>query len=409
MTCRFCGHLLRHRLIDLGSTALANGFLSPEQLREPESIYPLLLLVCDNCFLVQVAEFEKHPEEIFSADYPYFSSISKTWLTHSEGYVRDATQRFHLDGSSFVIEIASNDGYLLQFFKERGVPCLGIEPTSSTAEVARQKGIETLVDFFDENLALRLESEDRRADLIVANNVLSHVPNLNSFVRGLKIALKWGGVLTVEFPHLARLIELNEFDTIYHEHFSYFSFQVVKRIFEFHGFDVFDVDELPTHGGSLRVYLRHRNDEAHPVTSRVNELLETELKLGIDRLTFYEGLQERANRTKAEFLSFLLQEKSQGSSIAGFGAAAKGNTFLNFCGIKSDLIEYIVDETPRKQGKFLPQSHIPIFGIEKLSETRPDIIVVIPWNFASEIIEKLEFTRKWGARLVTYIPCLQVH
>ena len=408
MICRFCGKQISNTFIDLGSTAVSNAFLTAEQLLDPEKIFPLKVLVCDNCFLVQVDELRKR-DEIFTDDYVYFSSVSSSWINHSKDYVDKITERINLNHGSQVIEIASNDGYLLQFFKQKNIPCLGIEPTKSTAEISIGKGIETITEFFDETLAMTLESEDRKADLIIGNNVLAHVPGLNSFVRGLKIALKFDGVITLEFPHLIRLIENNEFDTIYHEHFSYFSFYVIKRLFEFHGFEIFDVEELATHGGSLRVYAKHRGDKSNPVSSSVDSLYNGELELGIDQLGYYQGFQEKAQQIKNQFLSFILKEKEQNKTIAAFGAAAKGNTFLNFCGIKGDLIDFVVDDTPFKQGKYLPQSHIPVVTQDYLKQQKPDIIVILPWNFKTEIIEKLEYTKEWGAKLITYIPELQIH
>ena len=407
MNCRFCGHALSHVLIDLNSTAVANAFLSEAQLDEPEIIYPLKALVCDNCFLVQTKDYHGK-ERIFSPDYAYFSSISDSWLAHSKRYAEKVIPLFDLDKNSYVIEIASNDGYLLQYFDRANIPCLGIEPAERAAQVARGKGIDTLIEFFDDKLAARLRREQRVADLIIGNNVLAHVPNLNSFVSGLKICLKPGGAMTFEFPHLLKLISHNEFDTIYHEHFSYFSLYAITKIFALHGLKVFDVEELATHGGSLRVYAKHAEDSTKPETERVSGLLEKELAVGVDTIRYYEGFQSRANEVKTAFLRFIVEERARGKKIAAFGAAAKGSTFLNYCGIKPDLIEYVVDDTPSKQGKFLPQNHIPIFPRSRLREGKPDIIVIIPWNFKEEIIQKLGFAKEWGAKFVTYIPELAI-
>jgi len=405
--CRFCGKTIDKVFIDLGSTAVANAFLTKEYLNREERIYPLRALVCENCFLVQVDTYHSS-DEIFPENYVYFSSVSADWLEHCRLYTDRVISRFNLGTNSLVIEVGSNDGYLLQFFKERDIPCLGIEPTMSTANACEKMGIETLIEFFDEDLAKRLEKEGRKGELIIGNNVLAHVPNLNGFVRGLKINLKFRGVVTLEFPHLIRVVERNEFDTIYHEHFSYFSFYAVKHLLEFHGFEVFDVEELSTHGGSLRVFLKHRGDGTKPIMPSVSELYEKEIELGVNRLDFYDGFQEKANEIKNRFLRYIIEEKVKGKRIVGFGAAAKGNTFLNYCGIKSDIISYVVDDTPSKQGKFLPQSHIPVVPREVLVKDKPNIIVILPWNFKDEIIRKLGFAKEWGADFVTYIPDLEI-
>lgn len=407
MRCRFCSKNIDKVFIDLGSTAISNAFLSEDDINKKESIYPLKVLVCDNCFLVQVDEFQKK-EEIFSSDYVYFSSVSSNWLAHSKKYVEDIIPRFHLGHQSLVIEIASNDGYLLQYFKEKDIAVLGIEPTNSTAQIAKSKGIDTLIEFFNEELALKLAPE-KKADLILGNNVLAHVPELNSFVRGLKILLKPEGVLTFEFPHLMKLIEKKEFDTIYHEHFSYFSFFFIVKLFNFHGLEIFDVEEFDTHGGSLRIYGKHRENNLQPISTNVANLLERELVANIDDITSYTGFQEKAIEVKFNFLSYILGEKMKGKKIIAFGAAAKGNTFLNFCGIKPDIIDCVVDDTPSKQGRYLPQSHIPVVSRDYFNHHKPDIIIIIPWNFKKEIIEKLSFTKSWGAQLVTYIPEIEIY
>ncbi len=408
MRCRFCSKTIHTTLIDLGNTAVSNAFLKDDHLNHAEVTYPLKVLVCDNCFLVQVDEFQKS-EEIFTEEYVYFSSVSAGWLKHSKAYVEKVTERFKLNKNSLVTEIASNDGYLLQYFKEKNIPCLGIEPTYSTAQLSIAKGIENVIEFFGEDLATRLSKEGKQSDLILGNNVLAHVPGLNDFVRGLKILLKPSGVMTFEFPHLIKLIEKKEFDTIYHEHFSYFSFYFICKLFRFHGFEIFDVEQLETHGGSLRVFIKHKENENIKIENAVDALLNEELKLGVNKIEFYKGFQEKAIDIKNKFLLYIIGEKQKGKKIIGFGAAAKGNTFLNYCGLKSDTIECIVDDTPIKQGKYLPQSHIPVVSRDYFNTNKPDIIVILPWNFKAEIIEKLSFTKEWGAKLVTYIPELEVN
>jgi len=393
--------------VDLGHAAFSNAFVVKEQLSQPEVIYPLKVFVCKECFLVQIDEFQT-VENVFSHEYVYFSSISKTWLEHCCKYVEKVTELFQLGKDSFVVEIASNDGYLLKNFVEKKIPCLGIEPTQSTAEQAIKKDINTIIEFFGTSLAERLNAEKKQADLIIGNNVLSHVPDLDDFVHGMKILLKPYGVITMEFPHLLKLIENVQFDTIYHEHFSYFSFYSVTKIFKKHGLDIFDVEELPTHGGSLRIYAKHKDDNKKIISSSVYNLAETEKMEGADIIETYEGFQDKINRTKNNFLKYIISEKLQNRRIVAFGAAAKGNAFLNYCGLKSDIIEYVVDETPIKQGKFLPMNHIPVVPIGHLQEDKPDIIVILPWNFEKEIIEKLSFAKEWGVKLVTYIPKLKV-
>jgi len=407
MKCRFCSKNIENVFIDLGSTAVSNAFLTEKIVNSGEVIYPLKVLVCDNCFLVQVDEYQRR-EEIFTNDYVYFSSVSDYWLAHCKKYVEKVTPQFNLGKDSFVVEIASNDGYLLQYFKEKDIPVLGIEPTNSTAQIAIKKGIDTVVEFFDENLAARLATQ-RKADLILGNNVLAHVPELNSFVRGLKILLKPGGVMTFEFPHLMKLIEHIEFDTIYHEHFSYFSFYFINKCFEFHGFRLFDVEQLETHGGSLRIYVKHKENESLPVSPRVKALLDQEQDARVDRIDSYIGFHEKVVEVKLNFLSYIVEEKKKGKKIVAFGAAAKGNTFLNYCGIKPDIIDCVIDDTPSKQGKFLPQSHIPVVSRDYFKDNKPDIIIILPWNFKKEIAEKLSFTKEWGAQLVTYIPTIEIN
>ena len=406
MHCRFCNNLLTHEFIDLVNAPPSNSFLTKEQLNDPEVFYPLRLFVCDKCFLVQVDEYKKS-DEIFSQDYAYFSSFSKTWLDHAKKYVDMITGRIELNTTSYVIEIASNDGYLLQYFNEKQIPCLGIEPSANTAQAARQKGIDTLEEFFSIELAKRLVRDEKNADLIIGNNVLAHVPDINNFVGGLKIALKNDGVVTMEFPHLMRLVEENQFDTIYHEHFSYLSFHTVRQIFSKRGLIIFDVEELPTHGGSLRIYARHDNDESKIVTPNVAGLLEEESARGMLKLNYYLNFQKKADKVKYALLSFLLEQKKRGKKVAAYGAAAKGNTLLNYAGVKPDLIPFVCDAAPSKQGKFMPGSHIPILPPFALDEHQPDWVVILPWNIKSEIFEQLKYIKEWGGQFVTCVPNLE--
>jgi SAM-dependent methyltransferase len=408
MNCRFCNNSLTHEFIDLVNAPPSNSFLTKEQLNEPEIFYPLKLYVCDKCFLVQIDEYKKSGE-IFNQEYAYFSSFSTSWLDHARKYVDMITNRLRLDAGSHVMEIASNDGYLLQYFKEKQIPCLGIEPSANTAQAAREKGIETLEEFFGVDLAERLAQEGEKADLIIGNNVLAHVPDINDFVSGLKVALKNGGVVTtMEFPHLMRLIEENQFDTIYHEHFSYLSFHTVRRIFTKHGLVLFDVEELPTHGGSLRIYARHDEDESKSVTPNVADLLEKEVSKGMLQLDYYLDFQHKADKVKHALLAFLLEQKKQGKKVAAYGAAAKGNTLLNYCGVKKDLIEFVVDASPHKQGMFLPGSHIPVVKEDEIKRFKPDYILILPWNIKDEIMEQLSYIRKWGGKFVMAVPNLKI-
>ena len=403
MKCRFCGSQLTHEFIDLVNSPSSNSFLTKEQLNEPEIYYPLKLFVCDKCFLVQIDEYKKS-DEIFNQDYAYFSSYSKTWLDHAKRYVDIIIDRLRLDAESHVMEIASNDGYLLQYLKEKQIPCLGIEPSANTAKVAREKGIDTLEEFFGVEIAERLAKEGKKADLIIGNNVLAHVPDINNFVAGLKVALKNGGVVTMEFPHLMRLVEENQFDTIYHEHFSYLSFHTVRQIFSKHGLILFDVEELPTHGGSLRIYARHDKDESKPITPNVTDLLEKESARGMFQLNYYLDFQEKADKVKYALLSFLLEQKKRGKKVIAYGAAAKGNTLLNYCGVKKDLIEFVIDASPHKQGKFLPGSHIPVIHEGQIKGLKPDFVLVLPWNIRDEIVEQLSYIRAWGGKFVMAVP-----
>jgi SAM-dependent methyltransferase len=404
--CRFCGTSLRRTFVDLGMSPLCETYPSPDDLNRGEVYYPLLVYVCEQCFLVQLEEYES-PESIFS-HYPYFSSYSDSWLKHSENYCEKMIGRLGLSEKSLVIEVASNDGYLLQYFVRRGVPVLGIEPAANVAKVAVQKGVPSLVRFFGTEVAKELAAQGRRADLVLGNNVLAQVPNLNDFVAGLKIVLKPEGVLTLEFPHLLRLIEENEFDTIYHEHFSYFSLLTTIRVMEARGLKVFDVEELPTHGGSLRVYVCHADNQTHEVEPSVQRLSNQEKQAGLDSTRGYEGFATQVKETKIALLEFLLSVAREGKSVAGYGAPGKSATLLNYCGIGKDLIEYTVDRSPYKQGRFLPGSRIPIYHPERIRETKPDYIIILPWNLKDEIMEQLQFIREWGGRFVVPIPKLTV-
>jgi SAM-dependent methyltransferase len=405
MICRFCGAPLEATFADLGMSPLANSFVAPEQANAMERFFPLHALVCGRCFLVQLAEYES-PAGIFS-DYAYFSSYSTTWLEHSRRYVEAMVGRFGLDGSSHVVELASNDGYLLQYFTERDIPVLGIEPAANVAEAAVAKGIPTLVEFFGVETA-RGVVEEHAADLLLGNNVLAHVPDLNDFVGGMKVLLKPGGVITMEFPHLMRLIDENQWDTIYHEHFSYFSFTTARRVFAAHGLRLFDVEELPTHGGSLRIYGCHDDDGGKPDTGPARELLEREDAAGYSGTGVYEDFGRRVATDKRAILSLLIELKRDGRRIAGYGAPAKGNTLLNYCGIGTDMVGYTCDLNPEKQGHLLPGSRIPIRSPDVLREDRPDVVWILPWNLKDEITEQLAFIREWGGRFAVRAPDLQL-
>jgi SAM-dependent methyltransferase len=386
---------------DLGMSPLANSYLTPEQANGMEPFYPLRAFVCSRCFLVQLEDFES-PDHIFS-DYAYFSSYSSTWLEHSEQYVEQMIERFGLDTHSRVVELASNDGYLLQYFRDRQIPVLGIEPAANVAEVAVQNGIPTLVEFFGREVATQ-QAAEVPADLLLGNNVLAHVPDLNDFVGGMKILLKPGGVITMEFPHLMRLVEDNQFDTIYHEHFSYFSFVTVRRVFAAHGLKLFDVEELPTHGGSLRIYGAHADDASHAETDRATELAERELQAGYEELDTYRAYARGVQEEKRSILTFLIDLKRQGRSIVGYGAPAKGNTMLNFCGVGTDFLDYTVDLNPHKQGRFLPGSHIPIYSPDHLRDTRPDVVLILPWNLREEIVDQHGYIREWNGHFAARSP-----
>jgi SAM-dependent methyltransferase len=377
-----------------------------ETLNHPETYFPLKVFVCEKCWLVQVDEIEK-AENIFNDEYTYFSSFSTSWLAHAKKYTDYMTERFGYNQDSLVIEIASNDGYLLQYFKEKNIPVLGIEPTANTAKVAEEKGIESIVDFFGEKIAK--EKLAGKADLILGNNVLAHVPDINDFVKGIKIALKPNGVNTFEFPHLCKLVQFNQFDTIYHEHFSYLSFTALKSVFEKQGLEFFDVQELPTHGGSLRIFTKHKEDVTKEVLPSVANMLKFEKDLGVDSLKYYQGFQEKVEKIKYDFIQFLIQSKKEGKKVVGYGAAAKGNTLLNYCGIKGmDLIEYVVDASPFKQDRLLPGSRISVYKPEKIIETKPDFVVIFPWNLKDEIIKQHAYIYEWNAKFVTAIPKLNI-
>jgi hypothetical protein len=409
LACRFCGAPLSHLFVDLGASPLANSYLEPADLARAEPFFPLAVYVCGECLLVQLPEAER-PEAIFS-DYAYFSSYSESWLRHAEAYAGAMIDRFGFGPGHQVIEIASNDGYLLRWFKERGVPVLGVEPAGNVAAAAEAAGIPTRVKFFGKATARELVAEGARADLLVGNNVLAHVPGLNDFVAGLKILLGPSGVLTMEFPHLLRLMDEDQFDTIYHEHYSYFSFATVRKIFAAHGLTLFDVEELPTHGGSLRIYCRHaRHDEdgSKPVGERVADLLAREEAAGLGRLETYRSFGERVQRVKWGLLRFLIDSKEAGKSIAGYGAPAKGNTLLNYCGVRTDFLDYTVDRSPHKQGRYLPGVRIPIHGPDRLRETRPDFVLILPWNLKEEIVEQMADVRSWGGRFVVAIPEVRI-
>lgn len=405
-TCRFCGASLTTTFSDLGMSPLANSYVRPERANAMEPFYPLHAYVCTNCWLVQLQMYETG-EHIFS-DYAYFSSYSESWLAHAKAYTEKMRSRFGLGSGSQVIELASNDGYLLQYFKAAGVPVLGVEPARNVAEEAIRRGIPTIVKFFGEQTARELVAEGKTADLLLGNNVLAHVPGLNDFVKGMKIILKPTGIITMEFPHLQKMVDECQFDTIYHEHFSYFSFVTVEQVFAKHGITLFDVEELPTHGGSLRIYGRHAEDSSKPVGERVIALRERERRLGYTRLDLYQLFSERVKATKRNVLEFFIEAKRQGKSVVGYGAPAKGNTLLNYCGIRTDMIDYTVDRSPHKQGHLLPGTRIPIYAPERIRETRPDYLFILPWNLKEEIVQQMGHIRDWGAKFVVPIPEVRV-
>ena len=407
MQCRFCKKELTDIFIDLENSPASNSFLTAEELNEPEVFYPLKVYTCSNCFLVQVDEYKKS-DTIFNNDYVYFSSYSKSWLTHAKNYTDLMIARFGFNTQSNVIEIASNDGYLLQYFKEKQVPVLGIEPTANTAKVAEEKGIPSVIDFFGVRLATKLAAENKKADLLLGNNVLAHVPDIVDFVAGMKIILKETGVITMEFPHLVQLIDNSQFDTIYHEHFSYLSFHTVKQIFASQSLQLFDVEEIPTHGGSLRIYAKHADDDSHPVSENVAILLKKEMDKGISSSVYYKNFQQKALKIKLDITDFIIQQKRKGKRVAAYGAAAKGNTLLNYCGIKKDMVDFVVDANPHKQNKFLPASHIPVVNEEYLKKEKPDFVIILPWNLKEEIAGQLEYIKEWGGRFVVPVPALEI-
>lgn len=407
MKCRHCGTELTLPLIDLGSAPPSNAYLTQAALSAPEKWYPLRVLVCDHCWLVQTEDYAHHGE-LFSDDYAYFSSFSTSWLAHARAYVSTMAERFGLGATSHVVEVASNDGYLLQYVRERGVPCLGIEPTASTAAAARGRGIEVIERFFGVALADELAAAGRRADLMAANNVLAHVPDINDFVAGFARLLKDDGVATFEFPHLLNLVQLNQFDTIYHEHFSYLSLVAVARIFESNGLSVFDVEELPTHGGSLRVFAQRTQTGRRPVAAAVAGMLAREHAAGMTGPAFYSGFQHKAEKVKNDLVAFLIDARRDGRTVAAYGAAAKGNTLLNFAGIRGDLISYVVDRNPAKQDMFMPGSRIPIVDESRLQAEPPDFLVILPWNLRDEVMAQLDDVRRGGAKFVVAVPALEV-
>ncbi|MBK9308739.1 MAG: class I SAM-dependent methyltransferase [Nitrospira sp.] len=405
--CRSCGSTLEQTFVDLGMSPLANSYIKSEQRNRMEPFYPLHVYVCGQCLLVQLEEFST-PHDIFS-DYAYFSSFSDSWLAHAKLYVDMIVERFSLGRDSRVVEIASNDGYLLQNFVARGIPALGVEPAANVAEVAKTNGITTKVAFFGEKAARDIVAEGWAADLIIGNNVLAHVPDLNDFVGGLKLLLKTRGLITMEFPHLLQLMEQNQFDTIYHEHFSYFSFLAVEQVFARHGMKLFDVEELSTHGGSLRIYAAHQDDASKPIGQRAKELKSREEALGFGRFDHYLSFGPQVEATKRKLLSFLISAKQEGKQVVGYGAPAKGNTLLNYCGVRTDLINCTVDRSPHKQGHFLPGVRIPIYGPERIREAQPDYLLILPWNIREEIMEQMSHIREWGGKFVVPIPEVKVY
>jgi len=401
--CRHCGSELHLSFLDLGSAPPSNAYLREADLRAPETWYPLRLLVCEQCWLVQTEDHAGR-EQLFSEDYAYFSSYSSSWLAHACAYVQAMQARYALGPASCVAEVAANDGYLLQYVRDAGIPCYGIEPTASTAAAARARGIEIVERFFGVALARELAAQGRQADLMAANNVLAHVPDINDFVAGFALLLKPQGVATFEFPHLLRMVQECQFDTAYHEHYSYLSLTSVQRIFAHNGLQVFDVEELPTHGGSLRVHAQRADQGARPVSAAVQALLLREHDAGIKTAGYYRGFQHRAEQVKNGLLAFLLEARREGLKVGAYGAAAKGNTLLNFAGVRPDLLPYVVDLNPAKQGRFMPGSRIPIVGEAHLREDRPDRILILPWNLREELVAQLSYARAWGARFVTLVP-----
>lgn len=407
MKCRHCDADLTLPLIDLGSAPASNAYLTSQTLHAPEKWFPLRVLVCTECWLAQTEDYAG-AEELFDADYAYFSSFSTTWLQHARQYVAEVAKRFALGPQSHVVEVAANDGYLLQYVKAKGIPCLGVEPTASTAAAAREKGIDIVEEFFGVKLAKALVAQGKRADLTAANNVLAHVPDINDFVAGFAEILKPQGVATFEFPHLMRLVEQTQFDTIYHEHFSYLSLTAVKRIFNLNGLQVFDVQEIPTHGGSLRVFAQRKDEGKHEITAAVDSMVAREAATGMKTEQYYADFQQRANRIKHDLLTFLIESKRQGKKVMAYGAAAKGNTLLNYAGVRPDLLPSVVDRNPAKQGKYLPGSRVPILDEFTIRQQKPDYVVILPWNLREEVEAQLSYVCEWGGQLVTAVPSLSI-
>lgn len=407
MNCRFCQQELKYEMVDLGFSPPSNAFLTKAQLLMPEVYYPLKIMVCSNCLLVQVDEFARH-DDIFNNDYAYFSSYASSWLQHCEKYAREMIQKMDLGSQNLVVEIASNDGYLLQYFKKAGIPVLGIEPTSNTAEVAIAKGIPTLVKFFGNETSRVLVSDGVKADLLIGNNVLAHVPDINDFVAGMAGLLSTEGIVTMEFPHVLQLLEKNQFDTIYHEHFSYLSLMTVKQIFSSHGLGIFDVEEISTHGGSLRIYACHASDLHERIMPSVDNLILKEIAFGLKDMATYGKLQSQSEKIKDELLHLLIDLKKKNKKVAAYGAAAKGNTLLNFCGVRKDMIHFIADASPHKQNKFIPGMHIPVVEEKMIRDVRPDYVVILPWNLRDEIAQQLSYIRSWGGQFVTAIPEIKI-
>ncbi|HTV40856.1 MAG TPA: class I SAM-dependent methyltransferase [Candidatus Sulfotelmatobacter sp.] len=404
--CLFCASQLSQTFVDLGMSPLCESYLGPEQLNQMEAFYPLHVRVCGQCFLVQLQQYVS-PEHIFT-EYAYFSSYSETWLAHAKEYVDMIAGRLNLGPECLAVELGSNDGYLLRNFVKNGIPALGVEPAANVAKVAVEKGVPTLVAFFGRKTAEKIVADGKKADLVIGNNVLAQVPDINDFVAGIQMVLKPQGVATLEFPHLARLMEQNQFDTIYHEHFSYFSLISAEKIFAAHGLTLFDVEELPTHGGSMRIYARHTADASKAVTPRLENLRNREFALRLNQMSAYSSFDEQVKATKRNLLDFLIHARRAGKKIAGYGAPGKGNTLLNYCGIRTDFLEFTVDRNPYKQGKFLPGTHIPIFPVEKIDETKPDYLLILPWNFKDEIVKQMARIRNWGGQFVIPIPGVQV-
>ena len=407
MKCRHCSAKLKHKFVDLGSSPPSNSYLPKEELNEPEKCYPLKVMVCDTCWLVQTEDFVE-ADTMFASDYAYFSSFSTSWLNHAKDYVNKMSSKFCLNSKSMVVEIASNDGYLLQYLKDSNIPCYGIEPTHNTAEAARDKGIEVVEEFFGVDLATRLGEQEGRADLLIANNVLAHVPDINDFVKGFSILLKPNGIATFEFPHVLNLINNVQFDTIYHEHYSYLSFTSVCNIFDSNGLSVFDVEQIPTHGGSLRVFAQLCDSGRNSINKNVVDLQEKENQAGISSIDLYRGFQKKVEDIKTIFLSFLNQAKNNANTVVGYGAAAKGSTLLNFSGVQQDLLLYVVDKNKAKLNKFMPGSRVPIVSEIQLKMDKPDYIVIFPWNIQDEIIGQLDYIREWGGKFVIFIPTMRV-